>query len=104
MVSRAAVDDKNESFIDKPLVVKKMEEKNFAGLTDDELKLESKKLRSRSVLNAFIIGFMIGIIIWSILKSTLGLLTLIPLYFIYKLANNSKNDKALKEVLKERGL
>ncbi len=82
----------------------KMEEKDFAGLTDDELKTEAKKLKSRTILNAFIIGFMIGIIVWSILKSTLGLLTLIPLYFIYKLANNSKNDKALKEVLKERGL
>lgn len=81
-----------------------MKETDFTKLSDDELKLESKKLRSRSVLNAFIIGFMIGIIIWSILKSTLGLLTLIPLFFIYKLANSSKNDKALKAVLKERKL
>ncbi len=84
--------------------VKNMEERNFADLTDDELKTEAKKLKSRTVLNAFIIGFMIGIIIWSILKSTLGLLTLIPLFFIYKLANSSKNDKALKAVLKERKL
>lgn len=81
-----------------------MKETDFTKLSDDELKTEAKKLKSRTVLNAFIIGFMIGIIIWSILKSTLGLLTLIPLFFIYKLANSSKNDKALKAVLKERKL
>ena len=81
-----------------------MKEIDFTKLTDQELLEEAKKLKSRTILNAFIIGFMIGIIVWSILKSTLGLLTLIPLYFIYKLANNSKNDKVLREVLKERGL
>ncbi len=81
-----------------------MKEKDFAEFTDEELLKEAKKMKSRSIMNAFIIGFMIGIVIWSIAKNTYGLVTLIPLYFIYKLVNNSKSDKDLKELLKERNL
>ncbi|MFT5834729.1 MAG: hypothetical protein ACI97N_002369 [Cognaticolwellia sp.] len=47
---------------------------------------------------------VIGIIIYSIVKNSIGLFTLIPLFFIFKLANNSKNDKALESLLKERNL
>lgn len=81
-----------------------MEQKNFAELTDKALKQEAKKLKSTAVINAFLIGFLIGIIIYSAAKSAIGIFTLIPLYFIYKMVNNPKNDKALKEELRERGL
>jgi hypothetical protein len=49
---------------------------------------------------------MIGIIVYSIVKNSWGFLTLIPLFFIYKLVNNStsKNSKALEKLLKERNL
>jgi hypothetical protein len=47
---------------------------------------------------------MIGIVVYSIAKNNLGFLMLIPLFIAYKLVNNSKHDKALKEVLKERNL
>ncbi len=52
---------------------------------------ETKKTKSNPMINALLIGVMIGIIIFSIVKSTLGLFTLIPLYFIYKLVNKPKN-------------
>ena len=42
--------------------------------------------------NAFIIGFMLAVVVWSIAKNTVGLFTLIPLFFIYKLVNNSKSE------------
>jgi len=61
-------------------------------------------MKSSSVINAFLIGFMIGIIIWSVVKNTLGFLTLIPLFFIYKLINNSKKEKTSKEDLEDRNL
>ena len=32
-------------------------------------------------INAFIIGFSAGIIVWSVAKNTVGLFTLIPLFF-----------------------
>ncbi len=54
---------------------------------------ETKKTNSNRMINALLIGFMIGIIIFSIVKSTLGFFTLIPLYFIYKLVNSSKKNR-----------
>lgn len=74
-----------------------MEQKEPSELTDQDLLAKAKKTKSDSIINALLIGFMIGIIIWSVVKNTWGFFTLIPLFFIYKLVNNSKGDKALKE-------
>jgi hypothetical protein len=81
-----------------------MEEKVLSELTDQELLDKAKKMKSTSITNAVLIGFLIGIILYSIAVNSVGLFTLIPLFFIYKLVNNSKDDKALKELLKERNL
>lgn len=81
-------------------------EKDLSGLSDQELLDEAKKLKSFSITNAFIIGFLVGIVIYSVAKNTWGLLTLIPLYFVYKMANDPKNIrlKVLEKLLKERQL
>tara|TARA_B100000029_G_C17061158_1_gene773172 strand:+ start:397 stop:540 length:144 start_codon:yes stop_codon:yes gene_type:complete len=42
-------------------------------------------------INAFIIGFSFGVVIWSVAKNTVGLYTLIPLFIIYKIVNKSKD-------------
>ncbi|MCB9307245.1 MAG: FUSC family protein [Lewinellaceae bacterium] len=81
-----------------------MEQKKLSELTDEELLQEAKKMKSNSIMNAVLIGFMFGIIIYSIAKNSLGILTLIPLLFAFNLINKSKDDKALKELLKERNL
>ena len=83
-----------------------MKQKNLSELTDQELLDEAKKVKSFSITNAFFIGFLIGIIIYSIVKNSWGMLTLIPLYFIYKLINDPKNKrvKELQLLLKERSL
>ncbi|MBY0487972.1 MAG: FUSC family protein [Flavobacteriaceae bacterium] len=82
-----------------------MEEKKPSQLTDQELLQEVKKQKSTSIINAFLIGFLIGIIFYSIIKNSLGFFTLIPLFLAYKLINNSKyNAKELENLLKERNL
>lgn len=81
-----------------------MTKEELAALTDQELLEKAKKMKSNAIISALLIGFMVGVIIFSIWKSTIGLFTLIPLIFAFKLFNNSKNDKALKELLKERNL
>ena len=81
-----------------------MEQKKLSELTEEELLQEAKKMKSNSIMNAVLIGFMFGIIIYSIAKNSLGILTLIPLLFAFNLINKSKDDKALKELLKERNL
>ena len=76
----------------------------LSALTDQELLEKAKKMKSTTIINALLIGFMVGIIIYSVVKNTLGFFTLIPLYIVYKLVNNSKNEKELKRLLKERNL
>ena len=81
-----------------------MTQKELSELTDQELLDEAKKMKSTSIINAVLIGFLIGIIIYSIMKNSLGFFTLIPLFFAYKIFNNSKNNKDLERILKERNL
>jgi hypothetical protein len=81
-----------------------MTQKVLSELTNEELLTESKKTKLSPIANAFFIGFLIGIVVFSVVKNSYGMLTLIPLYFIYKLVKESKRDKALEELLKERNL
>lgn len=81
-----------------------MNQKELSELTDEELIAEAKKMKSSAIMNTFFIGFLIGIVIFSIVKSSFGMVMLIPLYFIYRLVNGPKNDQALKAILKERNL
>lgn len=82
-----------------------MNQKNLSELTDQELLDLAKKQKSTNIMNAFLIGFLIGIIIFSVVKNSLGFFTLILLFFAYKLINNSKYDKKeLEQILKERNL
>jgi len=79
--------------------------KNLTELTDEALLQEAKKRKSAAITNAILIGFLIGVVFFSVMKNSLGFLTLIPLFFIYKLTNNSKyNNQELDNLLKERGL
>lgn len=82
-----------------------MIEKELSELTNEELLQEAKKRKSASFMNALLIGFLAGVIVYSVVKNSLGFLTLIPLYFIYKLINNSKyKNKDLEDLLRERNL
>lgn len=81
-----------------------MTQKQLSELSDQELLNEAKKMKSTSMYSALVIGIMIGIIVWSVAKNSLSFFTIIPLYFIYKIINGSKNNDALKKLLKERNL
>jgi hypothetical protein len=82
-----------------------MEEKKLSDLTDQELLQEAKKMKSKAITNAVLIGFLVGIILYSVIQKTLGFLTLIPLFLAYKLINNSKYKTVeLENILKERNL
>ena len=81
-----------------------MNEKELAELTDQELLEKAKKMKSASTLSALVIGIMVGVIIFSIVKSSVEFFTLIPLFFIYKIVKGSQDDEALKNILKERNL
>lgn len=83
-----------------------MDQKELSDLTDQELLDEAKKLKSFSLTNAFIIGFLVGIVLYSVIENTFGFLMLIPLYMAYKFTNDpkAKRRETLEKLLKERGL
>ncbi len=84
-----------------------MKRKELSVLTDEELLAEAKKMKSASLIDATLIGCMIGVIIFSILKNTVGLFTLIPLFFAFKVFHKPKDNeyrKDLEKHLKDRNL
>ncbi len=66
-----------------------MKEKKSESTNQESLD-ETKKTKSNSITSAIFIGFMVGIIIYSIAKNSWGMVTLIPLFFVYKLVKNSQ--------------
>ena len=81
-----------------------MNQKESSELTDQELIEEVKKIKPSPIVDAFFIGFLVGIIIYSLVANSWGFLTLIPLFIVYRLLKKSKRNEALKKELKERRL
>ena len=70
-----------------------MENKNHSEKNTDELVQGQKKVDSNSIYNAIIIGFLIGIAIYSTVKHGLGFFTFFPLFFVYLLIKRRKTNK-----------
>jgi uncharacterized membrane protein YbjE (DUF340 family) len=83
-----------------------VEDRDYSNLTDEQLLNEEKQLKSFSIMNAFLIGFLIGIIFISIKFSAYNISLIIPLFLIYKFVNDPRNKKVkeLEKILKERKL
>ena len=64
---------------------------------DQEESKRIKKNNSNSTIHVFLIGFMIGIVIYSIVENSWGFFTLIPLFIIYKLSKKTNKEKTLEE-------
>jgi len=73
-------------------------------LADQELLAEAKKMKTTSITNAVLIGVFIGIAIYSTIKNGLGIFTFLPLIVVLKAFRDSKNQKPLEALLKERKL
>jgi len=64
-------------------------------------------MKSDSIISATLIGFMIGVVIYSVVKNSVGFFTLIPLYFAFRVFHkpeNNRMNKELVQLLKERNL
>ncbi|MBF6607381.1 MAG: FUSC family protein [Flavobacterium sp.] len=81
------------------------EQIKLSEMTDQELLLEAKRMRSTSLTNAVLIGFLIGVIIYGVVNDSIGFLAIIPLFMIYKLVNSTKYKRTeLQNLLKERNI
>lgn len=81
-----------------------MNPKELAALTDQELLEAAKKMKPTPIVDAFFIGFLVGIVIFSVAVNRWGFLTLIPLVLMYRLLKKPKHYEALNDELKKRGL
>jgi hypothetical protein len=78
--------------------------KESAELTNEELALQAKKSKSAYILDAVIIGFLVGIAVYSAVRNGVGLLTFLPLVYLPIAARNRAKHSELKKRLQERGL
>lgn len=81
-----------------------MNENELSQLTDKALLEVAKNNKPSPIIDAFLIGFLVGIIIFSVAANTWGLVTLIPLFIIYIFLKKPKQYEALKKELKKRNL
>lgn len=81
-----------------------MNPENLSQLSDTELLDELKKIKPSPLFDAFFIGFLGGIVIFSVVVSSWGLVTIIPLYLIYLFLKKGKKHKALMAEAEKRGL
>lgn len=79
-----------------------MKPNNLTELSDQELRQKSKKLKNNKIIDATLIGFTVGIAIYSAVKNGFGFATFFPLILAYIFVRNSTNNKILeKEIQKE---
>ena len=81
-----------------------MIQKELSELTNEDLLLEGKKIKSTNIVNAVLFGVMIGVATWSTVKYGLGIITFFPVLFIQMLLKNNARKKAFEKELKERNL
>lgn len=85
-----------------------MDQKKFTTLSDQELLQEQKKMKSNKIINALLIGVLVGVTVYSVIKKGFGFFSFLPLfmgYFLFKNTANSKlMEKELMEEIKSRNL
>ena len=81
-----------------------MNQQELSKLSDKDLLEEAGNIKPSAMVDALLIGFLVGIIIFSLAVSSWGFLTIIPLFFIYLLLKKSKRYEAIKKEKEERGL
>lgn len=82
-----------------------MSEKELNELTDQELLEKKNKSKSDKIINAVLIGFFVGIAIYSSATNGIGFFTFFPLFFAGFLGTQwNKRNQALGKELESRNL
>lgn len=81
-----------------------MNPNEFASLSDADLLERAKQNPPSPLIDAFIIGFLIGILIFAAVVNEWGLVMLIPLFLIRAFLKKPKRHEAMVSELKRRGL
>jgi len=79
-----------------------MKSEDLSNLSNKELLQQLKKLKNNKIIDATLIGFTIGIVVYSAVKNGFGFFTFFPLILTYIVVRNLKNTKILEiEIQKE---
>lgn len=81
-----------------------MDKKNLADFTNEELLKEVKAIKSYKIYDAFIIGFLAGVAIYSVVKNGFGLFTFLPLVYLPIAKKNKERYAEIERLAQERGL
>ncbi|AZB07622.1 hypothetical protein EG344_01560 [Chryseobacterium sp. G0162] len=82
-----------------------MAEKELNELTDQELLEKKNKSKSDKITNAVLIGFFVGVAVYSCVTKGIGFFTFFPLFFAGLLAIQwNKRNQALQKELETRNL
>ncbi len=81
-----------------------MNQKELSELTDKELLEAVKNNKPSPIIDAFFIGFLVGIIIYGTAANAWGFIILLPLFLMYMLLKKPKRYEALKKEMEKRNL
>jgi predicted permease len=76
----------------------------FRDLSDSELLQKRKAVKSGLIVSCVIMGFLVGIAIYSVVRNGIGFFTFFPLFFVFLIGKNQGTDKALLREIKSRNL
>jgi hypothetical protein len=81
-----------------------MRQEDISDLGDAQLLDALKAHRPRPVIDAFFIGFLVGVVLYGLSVNAFGLLALIPLFLLYGLLKKPRLYRALRSEAERRGL
>jgi hypothetical protein len=80
-----------------------MESKKKTDLTSDELTEKEQKLKKDAKIHAFIVGFLGGVVVWSLVKNGLAWPTFFPLLIIAFLEKRRRDEiKTVQQEIESR--
>ncbi|WP_131555364.1 hypothetical protein [Sphingobacterium deserti] len=74
-----------------------MNAKLLTDMSTDELSQKLKSLKNSKITEAALIGFTIGVVVYSVTTHGLSFPSLFPLLVLYLVYRNSKNTEALRK-------
>ena len=77
-----------------------MEQIKLRELNDQELLQEQKKLKTNKIINATLIGLLLGVFAYSVVKNGFSFFTFFPLFFVPILVNSGRKKNEFEKELK----
>lgn len=78
-----------------------MNTQSLTELSDSALLKKIKTLKTNKIIDAVIVGFTLGIVVYSAVKNGFGFFTFFPLLITYVIVRNSANNKILEQEIQK---